>query len=155
MNNDVSMTNVSFNYLSHSDKFLNLIIHNISSCVLLLDKEMMLCAYNEPLKTIFSSKPHEEIMYHKCGNVIGCAFAVEEEAECGTTSQCKSCSLRESALKSYINGETIYNEKIYREFYTTDFKKELKHLQFSTRAFNFEDENYILLIINDITMLGK
>lgn len=153
MNSKISLTNVSFDFLSKSDKFLNLIIHNISSCVLLLNKDMMLKAYNEPLKTIFSNKPEEEILYHKCGEVIGCAYSVEEEKECGTTSQCKTCSLRESALQSYSDGTMIFKEKIEREFYTSNLKKELKHLQFSVRNFNFENERYILMLIDDITPL--
>jgi hypothetical protein len=151
MKTNHSMTNVSFDYLSGSNEFLNLVIHNISSCVLLLDSEMMLKAYNEPLKSIFSNKPQEDIMYHKCGNVIGCAYAVEEEKECGTTSQCNTCPLRISALKSYSDGISVYKEKLSREFYTTSLTKELKHLQFSTRLFNFELERYIILIIDNIT----
>jgi len=153
MKNKLSMTNVSFDYLSKSTDFLNLIIHNISSCVLLLNKDMMLQAYNEPLKTIFSNKPHEDILYKKCGNVIGCVSAVEEGKECGSTSQCHTCLLRESALKTYIDGTVVYNEEISREFYTTEQKKELKHLQFSTRLFYYEQDRYIILIINDITKL--
>jgi hypothetical protein len=145
------LTNVSFDHLSKSNDFLNLIIHSISSCVLLLNQEMMLKAYNEPLRTIFSNKPDEDIMYQKCGNVIGCAYAVEEVRECGTTSQCSSCSLRISALKSYFDGILIFKEKISREFYTSEHKKELKQLQFSTRIFHFELERYIVLIIDDIS----
>jgi hypothetical protein len=147
------MTNVSFDYLSTSPGFLNLIIHNISSCILLLNKDMMLKAYNEPLKTMFSDKPDDKIMYQKCGNVIGCAYAVDEEKECGNTSHCKFCTLRLSALTTYNEGIVVSKEKISREFYTTDMKKEMKHLQFSTRSFNFEQERYILLIIDDITPL--
>jgi hypothetical protein len=153
MKANLALTNVSFDYLSGSNEFLNRIVHNISSCVLLLNGEMMLKANNEPLKTIFSNKPHEDIMYHKCGNVIGCAYAVEEEKECGTTSQCNTCPLRISALKSYSNGISVYKEKLSREFYTTSLTKELKHLQFSTRLFSFERERYIILIIDDITPL--
>jgi hypothetical protein len=153
MNSNISMTNVSFDYLSKSADFLNLIIHNISSCVLLLNKEMMLWAYNEPLKTIFSNKPDEDILYHKCGDVLGCAFSIEEEKECGTTSRCSTCSLRISALNTYTTGTDIYKEKISREFYTNDLKKELKQLQFSTRVFNFENDRYIILIIDDVTNL--
>jgi hypothetical protein len=155
MKTDLSLTNVSFEYLAGSNGFLNLIIHYISSCVLLLDREMMLKAYNEPLKTLFSNKPHEDILYQKCGNVIGCAYAVEEEKECGSTSQCKTCSLRISAMKSYSDGIFVYKEKLSREFYTTDHKKEMKHLQFSTRVFQFELERYVVLIIDDITPLVK
>jgi len=155
MNSKISMTNVSFDYLSKSADFFNLIIHNISSCVLLLNKDMMLQAYNEPLKSMFSDKPDEKIIYQKCGDVLGCAYAVEEEKECGKTSQCKFCSLRLSALETYTDGKVISKQMVAREFYTTNLTKELKFLQFSTRVFNFDHERYILLIINDQSQLVK
>ena len=153
MNRNISMTNVSFNYLSQSADFLNLIIHNISSCVLLLNKDMMLQAYNEPLKSMFADKSEEKIIYQKCGDVLGCAYAVEEAKECGTTSHCKFCSLRLSALETYNDGIVVTNQLVEREFYTTNMTKKLKFLQFSTRIFNFNLERYILLIINDVSPL--
>ena len=52
MNSDISLTNTSFNYLSNSSEFLNIVLSNISSCVLLLNEHMELQAYNDALKTI-------------------------------------------------------------------------------------------------------
>jgi hypothetical protein len=153
MRNDTSINNISFSYLSTSPQFLNLIINNITSCVLLLNNQMMLKAYNDPLKTMFSNKKHEDIIYHKCGNVIGCAYAVEEEAECGTASHYAYCILRESALLTYASGKPTIKQKFSRDFYTSATHKELKHLQFSIKVFDFHLERYILLIIDDITSL--
>lgn len=132
-----------------------MILQEIPTCVLLLDSEMMLFAYNDVLKTIFSNKPDEFILYKKCGNVIGCAYAVEEEKECGTTSMCKFCSLRESALTSYTSSMNIYKQRLDREFYTTSLKKEMKYLEFSTRIFQHDHERYVVLFINDITAFVK
>jgi hypothetical protein len=153
MRNKISFTNESFDFLGNSSEFLNLMIHDIGSCILLLDKDMMLYAYNEPLKNIFADKPNEDILYKKCGNVIGCAYAVEEEKECGTSSQCAFCSLRENTFNSYLDNQAIYNIRIDREFYKTNTEKVLKHLQFSTRLFNFKKDKYIMIIIEDITQL--
>lgn len=150
-----SIANTSFNFLKGSSDFLNIIINNISSCVLLLDNNMMLHAYNDALQTIFTRKENEHILYHKCGNVIGCAYAVEEQKECGTTTMCQYCSLRESALLSYTEGKNIYKERLDREFYKTNFQKVMKHLQFSSRVFYFKKERYIILIIEDITHLAE
>lgn len=155
MQNNLSHTNTSFDFLKESSEFLNLIIHNIPSCVIFLDKDMMLHAYNNALKTIFSNREDEHILYHKCGNVIGCAYAVEEEKECGTTTMCQFCSLRESALMSYTDNRNIFKQRLDREFYKKDFTKEMKHLQFSSRVFSFRGERYIVLIIDDITHLIK
>lgn len=147
----LSSENTTFDYLRSSPDFLNIIINNINSCVLLLNKEMQLHAFNDALKTIFSNKPNEHLLYKKCGNAIGCAYAVEEASECGKTSRCCSCDLRKYAMISYSEKIPMFKNKISREFYTQEDKKVMKHLQFSTRPFEFERGNYIILMVEDIT----
>jgi len=153
MKRENSINNISFSFLKGSSDFLNLVLENITSCVLLLNEKMELQAFNDPLKTIFSNKPDEHIMYQRCGEVLGCAFTVEESKDCGTTSHCKTCELRISALKSYLNNEAIYKKQISRPFYKTNDEKVIKHLQYSTRLFTYEKEKYIMMIIEDITPL--
>jgi sigma-B regulation protein RsbU (phosphoserine phosphatase) len=116
---------------------------------------MMLYAFNDPLKNIFSNRPEEHLLYKRCGEAIGCAFSVEEMKECGKTSKCTTCELRESALLAYVNRKNVYKGKLAREFYKTDSTKALKYLQFSTRAFYYNQEYYLILIINDITPLTE
>jgi len=155
MSSGISATNVSFSQLGKSSEFLNLILGNISSCVLLLDNNMELHAFNDAFKTIFSNKPDEHILHKKCGNAIGCAYAVEEVAECGNTSQCKDCELRASAIYAYANRKAVYKQRLSREFYRTNNVKELKHLLYSIRPFYFGQDYYIIVIIEDITMFVK
>ncbi|MCG8702466.1 MAG: hypothetical protein MI922_30735 [Bacteroidales bacterium] len=114
---------------------------------------MELQAFNDSIKTIFSNKPDEHLLYQRCGEAIGCAFTVEEQSDCGTTSKCKYCVLRRAALISYTDKKSIFKEFLSREFYNSDGKKVLKHLQFSTRPFYFEKEYYVITIIDDITEL--
>lgn len=153
MKNNISSTNISFEYLKNSSDFLNILVNNICSCVLLLDNKMKLQAYNDPLFTIFSNKEGENLIYVRCGEAIGCAHQIKEMKECGKTSHCQQCRLREAALISYTEKKPIYREKVSREFFRKDGIKEMKHLRFSTRTFYFEDEYYILMIIDDITAL--
>lgn len=153
MDNQISSENTSFSYLKGSSDFLNIIMNNINSCVLLLDNNMRLQAFNDSMKTIFSNHENEHLLYKKCGNAIGCAYAVEEERECGNTTHCCDCDLRKNAMISYSEKKAIYKQRIDREFYRTDFQKVLKHLQYSTRHFVFEKDNYIILIVEDITQL--
>jgi hypothetical protein len=151
MKSAVTMTNESFAFLASSNEFLTLILNNINSCVLLLDKNVRLRAFNDSLKTIFSSKEDEDLLYMKCGEAIGCAYQIEEQKECGNTTKCCNCDLRIAALTSYMNNETIYKDHVIKPFFTRDNKKLEKHLQFSTRIFHFKYEKYIILIIEDIT----
>jgi sigma-B regulation protein RsbU (phosphoserine phosphatase) len=155
MSSPISNTNISFQFLHSSHEFLNTIINEISSCILLLDKDMKLQAFNDPLKTIFSNKPDEHLLYKRCGEVIGCAYTVEEMKDCGSTSKCSTCELRENSMLSYLNNSNLYKGKIIREFYKTNSHKALKFLQYSVRSFNFDKERYIILIIDDITPLNN
>jgi len=151
MASDLSSSGISFKTLAKDSGFLNEIIHNISSCVLLLNNKMELQAYNNSIKTIFSNKKDEHLLYQRCGEAIGCAYTVEEKKRCGETSKCKYCELRESGLSTYLNKEPVYKKQIEREFFKTASNKVLKHLQFSTRPFRHKKELYVIMIIEDIT----
>lgn len=153
MASELSASGASFNILSGSHDFLNQIIDNISSCVLLLNNKMELQAYNDALKTIFSNKKDEDLLYQRCGEAIGCAYSVDEMKRCGETSQCRYCTLREKAMFSYLEKKPVYKEKIERDFFNIKGKKVLKHLQFSTKYFRYKDEPYIIMILDDITTL--
>lgn len=151
MASNKSQSNESFDFLAHNSDFLNLILNSMPACVLLLNSNMELQAYNNALTSIFSNKQNEELLYHRCGEVIGCAYQVDEEKNCGTTSQCKFCELRLAAMETYTNNVVVYKENIVRPFYNHLQQKEAKTLQFSTRIFNFNSDKYLVLIIEDVT----
>ena len=127
------------------------IMNNIDCCVLILDKDVRLRAFNDALKTIFSNRKDEDLLYVRCGEAIGCAFQIEEQKECGHTTKCKFCELRVAALTSLAKNETVYQQRITKPFMDYDNVKVDKHLQFSTRQFHFDNEKYIILIIKDVT----
>lgn len=151
----ISSENTSFNFLHGSADFMNIILENMTSCVLLLDRNMELQAFNNCMKTIFSNKPNEDLLYKKCGNAIGCAYPVEEEKDCGETTKCKDCQLRKDAIHAYSQKSALYNKRIDREFYTKKSRKEMKHLRYSVRHFLFRKDNYIMVIVQDLTELIK
>ncbi|MFN8208049.1 MAG: hypothetical protein U0T82_11665 [Bacteroidales bacterium] len=153
MTTPIASSNHSFNFLKNSPVFLQILMEEISSCILLLNKELKLYAFNEPLRTIFSDKPAELLMFRKCGEVIGCAYSVEEQTECGFTTQCEFCELRELALKTCYTHEPSGKRILSREFYKTDNQKVLKHLRFSTRYFPFDGEGFVIVVIDDVTDL--
>ena len=145
------MNNVSFSFLKGSSDFLNIVLDNISVCVLLCDKDMKLRVFNDAMKTLFSNKKNEDLLYMRCGEAIGCAYQIDEQKNCGETSRCSKCELRVAALTSYASNEPVFKERITRPFYNFENQKVDKHLQFSTRLFLFEGEKYIMLMIEDVT----
>ncbi|MBI9052954.1 MAG: hypothetical protein JEY96_04005 [Bacteroidales bacterium] len=152
-NKELASSNISFGFLHKSKDFLNVIINNVSCSILLLNKDMELRAFNDPIKTMFINKPDEDLLYVRCGEAIGCAFTVDEMKRCGETSKCNNCELRVKALESYIERKPIYREKFSREFYKLDGNKDLKHLQFSVLPFYYLNDYYIIVLVEDITEL--
>lgn len=148
---DISSENTSFNYLRGSADFLDAVLNNISSCILLLDKDMKLHAFNNAIKTLFSNKPNEHLLYTRCGEAIGCAATVEEKKDCGTTTKCGTCMLRKCAIMTYADDVAYYKNRLSREFYRTDSEKELRHLQFSTRCIRYDQDRYVIMIVDDLT----
>jgi len=150
-NSNIAMSNATFDFLKNSSDFLNIIINNINSCILLLNKDVRLTAFNDNLKTIFSNKKDEDLIYVRCGEAIGCAFQIEEQKECGETTMCNDCELRAAALKSFNTNENIYKEHIARPFYNTQNEKVIKHLQFSTHVVHYHKDKYVIMLIEDIS----
>lgn len=152
-NKHISSNNISFDFLHNSKDFLNIVLNRISCSVLLLNKDMELQAFNDPVKNMFINKPDEDLLYVRCGEAIGCAYSVDEMKNCGETSKCSTCDLRVKSLEAYINKKPIYRQRFSREFYKVDGNKELKHLQFSVLPFYFSNDYYITVIVEDITEL--
>lgn len=152
-NKELASSNVTFDFLKGSEEFLNIVLNHISNAVLLLNKDMELHAFNDPLKTMFMNKPDEDLLYVRCGEAIGCAFTVEEMENCGKTSKCNNCDLRINSLEAYIHKTPVFRKKMSREFYKQDGEKEMKHLQFSVLPFYFQKDYYIIVIVEEITQL--
>lgn len=152
-NKNISSDNQPFSVLKKNHEFLNAVINDIGSCILLLNKSMELVAFNHPMKNLFTDFNDQHFKYIRCGEAIGCAYNVEEQKRCGETSHCKECQLRKDALLSYSNNKPVYNRELSREFYKKTGTKELRHLRYSSRSFIANNEYYIMLIINDITLI--
>jgi sigma-B regulation protein RsbU (phosphoserine phosphatase) len=150
-----TMANHSFEMLANSKDFLSIVLNNINSCVLLLDRQLRLQAFNNALRTIFPHNSTEDIHYMRCGEAIGCAYQIEESKDCGKTSKCSTCELRLAGMESYLNNTEIFREHIVRPFFDQNKERVMKTLQFSTRGFHFQHERYIIMIIEDISAFHK
>jgi sigma-B regulation protein RsbU (phosphoserine phosphatase) len=153
MNSILSHSNERFSDLAKCNHFLESILNNITSCVLLLDKDMKLRAFNQPLKAMFDRKENENLLFVHCGEAIGCAYQVEEQTDCGFTQQCNTCELRIAALTTFATGKTVSKQRITRPFFNKEGIKIDKHLQFSTKLFKYKGQRHLLMIIDDVTDL--
>lgn len=153
MKEEFSSNNEAFSYLKNDPDFLNALINDAGSCILILNKDMELRAFNDPMRNLFINEKDEDILYERCGDALGCAFTVDEMKKCGETSKCKTCQLRKDAIFSYINKEPVYYTSISREFYKKDSTKVTRHLRYSIRTLKVNRKYYIMMLLNDVTTL--
>ncbi|MBI9067471.1 MAG: hypothetical protein JEZ09_09280 [Salinivirgaceae bacterium] len=151
MKSEFTSASTRFDELKSSPDFLNFVLDNINNCVLMLNSEMELQAFNNPFKTIFTNMAGEDLLYVRCGEALGCAYTVEEQKDCGKTSKCSSCELRKNALISYTTKKPMYRKRLEREFYKFLGAKETRLLEYSIKPVYLSNHYYLLVIINDIT----
>jgi len=137
--------------LKESNEFLNILFDNITSALFILDKNARVENMNESFSLIFQ-KRKETIVGNLCGNALGCQFAVEENALCGETSNCKNCILKKDILRTMLEKVPTNKKKLSRDFYS-NVQKETKHFLYSTRHIQFYGKEYILIIVDDHTEL--
>ncbi len=137
--------------LHDSSEYLNLVLNTINSSLFLVNHKVEVESFNDSFHAIFNS-PEDELIGKLCGNAIGCIYTVEENKLCGSTSNCQKCSLRHSITKTLTTKESVYRQKLDREFVIMG-KTYTKHFQFSTHHITHNGINHILIVLEDVTEL--
>ena len=135
--------------LRESTEFLNLLLSNINSAVLIVDENMQIHQFNDFFVELFD-KSLDTFVEKSFGPATGCVNAIMENLPCGETSHCKSCVLRHSFIKTMVEKIPVDKKTLERIFYVDGEAKE-KHLEFSTRPVYYRDQRLVLIIIHDVT----
>jgi len=144
---------INISDLKDSNEFLKVLLENLSSAIFIVDKNLRIRNFNDSFRALFY-KTEDRILGELCGNALGCAFAVEENKNCGTASNCGKCVLRGSLIKAFTEKIPAYKELLEREFFV-DEKKVLKYFQYTTKYVRFNNNEMVLIIVDDITELEK
>lgn len=137
--------------LKESNTFLNILLDNLVTAVFVIDKNICIQSFNNSFKALFQ-KQEDKILGQLCGNALGCAYTVDEGKNCGETSNCQHCTLRDSLLKAFTHKVPTYKAQLYRKFYI-NHQAITKYLLYSTKYITFNDEEMVLVIVDDITEL--
>lgn len=138
-----------FSDLRESNEFLNILLDNMNSAVLIADENLQIHHFNDKFLQLFE-KSKDHVLIKRFGKATGCIYCVEERKACGETSQCESCVLRRSALKTMVEKVPVDKVKLERVFYI-DGVPTTKFLEISTRHVHFQGKRMILIIIYDVT----
>ncbi|MFC1885722.1 SpoIIE family protein phosphatase [Thermodesulfobacteriota bacterium] len=135
--------------LRESNEFLNLLLANINSAVLIVDEHLQIHQFNDFFISLFD-RALDVFVEKSFGKVTGCVNAITENKPCGETSQCKACILRRSLVQTLVEKVPADKITLDRIFYI-DGEARQKHLEFSTRPIYYKGQKLILVIIYDIT----
>ena len=137
--------------LRESNAFLNLLLDNITSAVLIADEDMQIHQFNKSFLDLFD-RATDQPVDHSFGRIAGCVNAVVENRPCGQTSRCQFCSIRRSLLDAVVGEVPVDRRRLERRFFI-DGRPVTKYLEFSARPIQFQGRRMILVILYDITEL--
>lgn len=132
-------------------EFLNALLNDIPSAIYIIDKQFKIRYLNKAFANLFGKDDTRTIQY--CGNALGCQFQIEEGVDCGQTSHCKSCDLRNSIITSLNTGKA-HREKVTKTFEIKGSMM-LKHFYIINKPVTFMNEKMQLVILDDITELEE
>jgi sigma-B regulation protein RsbU (phosphoserine phosphatase) len=135
--------------IKSSPELLNTVFDHMTSAVFIVDKTLDVRAFNSSFETWFKGDS-QEILNHLCGNVLGCVYTSLENVECGNTTFCKACELRNSIVLAIENGTTTTNQMIEREFEVSEGFV-LKFFRFTCKALPYDGEIFAVLMLDDVT----
>jgi phosphoserine phosphatase RsbU/P len=135
--------------LKESNEFLNLLLDNINSAVLIADENFQIFQVNNFFLELFDSAS-ETVVDKRFGAVSGCVHAITENVPCGETSACQHCVLRQSIVQTLLEKVPADRVPLNRVFYINNNPVK-KFMQFSTRFIKFYGQKMILVLIYDMT----
>lgn len=138
--------------LIYKDNYLRTVFDVLPSAVFVVDYDFHIYDFNPEAAKLFNIDS-DVILRRLCGEIMHCLHAIESEKGCGNTEHCDDCVVKnavESAKKSQAVYKTQYKMKILNK---GDIRK--VHMLISASPFEYEDDNFVLLVIEDITEVTK
>ncbi|MFC1852026.1 ATP-binding protein [candidate division CSSED10-310 bacterium] len=144
---------VKLKELKSSNEFLNLVLDNITAAIFIIDKNHRIQSVNGSFRSLFQ-KTEEQVLGQLCGHALDCSFSIEEKKDCLKTPECKKCSIRKSIFEAFTAEVPVHKAKLDREFLVGG-QPVRKHLQFSTSYINYNEQEMVLVIVDDMTELEE
>lgn len=144
---------IALDNLKESNEFLNLILENINSAILIADENMRVHQFNNSFLSLFDHAA-DRVFESSFGQISGCVNAVKENKPCGGTSRCQFCVLRKTLLQTLVEDYPADLKSMERVFYIKG-KPVLKNLEVTSRLIRFHGQKMILVIIYDVSVIEE
>ena len=116
---------------------------------------------NNDLRILFSNlnghllmkQPSEFRMKNRCGDLLRCVHAHEEQDGCGSSSYCKKCAIRNAVIKAYKENKTIMSKT--HQLVTCNGSTQSLFLLINAIPYHFDKQKLVLLTLEDISRIIK
>jgi len=136
-----------------SKEFSEFLFDNIETAIMIMDEQLIVRKVNNSYLALFQKENIDAINQY-CGNSMGCLYAVEEGIECGSTSECEKCELRQSMLGGFTTMERVKSVYVARKFYIKN-KPVLKYLRIKIKNIKYDDSEMLIVAVDDVTDLEE
>ncbi len=130
--------------------FLKNLFDAIPSPVFVVDSDMRIIYFNAAASGILH-ETSAQILMKKGGDALDCVNARKSPEGCGRSEACKDCVLR-NAVYEAIGGDRVFRRKTRMNVQAENGVNEV-HFLITTSPFRYENADYALLILEDISEL--
>jgi PAS domain-containing protein len=134
---------------TESGFFVNL-FDAIPSPLFVVDEDVRILHMNRAAKALPGISNASAFMT-RSGDALHCIRAEETPAGCGHSPSCRDCVIRTSVAESF-GGNRVYRQKTQMSL-VTERGIRSKHVLVTTSPFAFDNRNFSLLILEDISEL--
>ena len=141
-----------------SEKIFNLtyakkILNSIPNMVVIVNEFRQVIYANDVFIKVVGLKKFQEVLGQKPGELVKCIHANATEWGCGTGRECRYCGAINTVLSSIKGNETVENEA---RITTLHHGKVIPlDLHIKASPFEFENKNYTLVVMTDISSIKK
>ncbi len=140
------------NSLFQNLDFLHILLDAVPSTLLVVDSDVRVFHLNSAASRLIGAD-RTAVYMRRGGEALHCIHAEETPGGCGHASACRDCVIRNSVNEA-AKGSRVCREDAKMDLITPDGTVEV-HLQITASPIAYESDNYVLLVIEDITELKK
>ncbi len=120
----------------------------LPSAVFVVDQQFKIFDLNPSASDLFGIDSDVKL-HHLCGEIMHCLNAIESKNGCGTSAYCADYIIRKPVEKAYMDNSTHrskYKMQVHKQNELHDI-----HMLVTASLFNYETDNFVLLVLEDIT----
>lgn len=137
------------NLLNMDSEFLKNIFNTFPSPLFVVDADVRIAHYNTAASALMNIDGSDVIL-ERSGDILGCVHAQSSNG-CGTDALCKDCVIR-NAVQEALGGTKVFRSKTRIKIQSNKGEQEFHYL-ITTAPFYYNGEEFVLLIMEDISEL--